>query len=489
MRGPLRSLAPLAGVMLVALLAASPAAAKRDIKLGFSDDVFADNLLFQADDSERAKWARRFGETNAEIVRLNVHWARVVSTSEPADPTDPDQPAYDWSELDRAVRAVVAEDQEPLFTVLTAPRFAEGKNRPSDEEARPGTWKPDGEKLRQFAVALATRYSGSHPDPEGGSLPRVRYYEGWNEPNLHRYITPQRTKKGKNLSPDIYRELLNGFYEGIKSVSSSNVVVGAGTGPFGERRGKLRIPPLEFWRDVFCLKNRKKLKFKKAGCPKKSNRARLDIFAHNSISEPGKGPDVSAQLKDNATTADMHKLVDVIRAAEKRRTVRPGGKKREVWGTELWFESKPPEKEGVGLKKHARRMAEAMYLLWKQKVSAGIFLQLRDSPYDPKSPPVVGLQSGVYFINGKAKPALDAARFPFVADREKRKKVIAWGKAPGSGKLKIEKKRTRGGWMKVAKARVDAGEIFKKKLKLRGKQRLRASVDNQKSIEWKVGRK
>jgi len=483
-----RLIIPLVGVLLVTLLAAAPASAKRDIAVGFADDVFADNLFFQPDSSDRAGWARRLGRTKAGLVRLNVYWARVVSSSEPADATIVDQPAYDWSEIDRALWATSAQGVEPLLTVLTAPRFAEGPKRPSDEEARPGTWKPSAEKLREFAIALATRYSGNYPDPlnPGETLPRVRYYEGWNEPNLHRYITPQRTKKGKNRSPDIYRKLLNGFYEGIKSVRSSNRVLAAGTGPFGDPEGELRIPPLEFWRDVFCLKNRKKLKFKRKGCPQRKDRAQLDIFAHNAINSPGDGPTVSAQLRDNATAADMDELVDVIRAAEKHGTVRPGGK-REVWATELWFESNPPEKDGARLNKHARRMAEALYVLWKQKVSAGIFLQLRDSPYDPKSPAVVGLQSGVYFLDGTPKPALEAVRFPFVAERKSRGRVIAWGKSPASGGLELERKRARGGWERVARVRVNGGEVFKEELKLREEERLRARVGKSKSISWKVG--
>ena len=183
----------------------------------------------------------------------------------------------------------------------------------------------------------------------------------------------------------------------------------------------------------------------------------------------------------------MDEIVDVIRAAEKRGTVRPAGK-RDVWATEMWFESNPPDKNGVTLQKQARRMSEALYVLWKQKVAAGIFLQIRDSAYDPKAPAVVGLQSGVYFIDGKSKPALDAVRFPFVADRKK-KKVIAWGKAPDDGKVEIEVKRSNGGWKKAAKVKVNEGEVFKEKLNLRGKQSLRARQGKSKSISWTVGSK
>jgi hypothetical protein len=485
-----RLAALLAGTLLVGMIAAPGASAERNIELGFADDVLADNLLFNADESVRSEWARRIDRTGASLVRLNLYWSRVVADGEPADATDPDDPAYDWAEIDRAVSATASRGLDPVLTVLSAPPFAEGADRPSYEEARLGTWKPRAGKLRDFAVALATRYSGAYPDPlsPGGSLPAVVYYEGWNEPNLQLYINPQRSAKDRNRSPEIYRRLLNGFYEGITSVGDSNLVLAAGTSPFGDETGDRRIPPLEFWRDVFCLKNRKKLKSDKRNCPQPSERAKLDIFSHNSINSPGDGPSQKAALADNATPADMHKLVDVIRAAEKHGTVRPGGERREVWSTELWYQSNPPEPKGSSLRKHARQMVEAMYLLWKQKVSAAIFLQVRDSPYSPDTPAVVGLQSGVYFVDGSKKPALDAVRFPFVAERRNRRQVVAWGKAERSGRLVVEKRKGNG-WRKLARVQVRAGEVFKEKLKLRGRQSLRAKVGKQRSMSWKVARK
>ena len=492
MRRGARITALLAGSLLLTLIAGAPAAsATRGIELGFTDDVFADNLLFNDDEGVRNLWARRIDKTGASLVRLNVYWSR-VATAEPADATDPADPAYDWAEIDRAVRAVTARDLEPLFTVLSAPPFAEGADRPSFEEARAGTWKPRAGKLRDFAVALASRYSGAYPDPlaPGSSLPGVHLYEGWNEPNLQLYINPQRNSRDRNRSPAIYRDLLNGFYEGIKSVDPADLVLTAGTSPFGDETGDRRIPPVEFWRDVLCLKNRKKLKFDKGNCPNGPERAHFDVFTHNSINSPGDGPSDEAKFADNATPADMHKLADVIRAAEKHGTVRPGGLKREIWSTELWYQSNPPEPKGSKLPKHARQMVETMYLLWKQKVSAAIFLQIRDSPYSPDTPAVVGLQSGVYFVDGSKKPALDAVRFPFVAERKSRRKVVAWGKAPKGGRLVVEWRKGKGkGWRKLERICLDAGEVFKRKLKLRGRQRLRAKVGKQRSLSWKVGSK
>ena len=455
------------------------------LKVGFADDVFSDALLFDPDPNVRELWFKRIQKTQAELVRVNVYWNRIASGTgkEPVDPRNPEDPAYNWGEIDKIAREATARGLDPLFTVLLAPPWAEGSNRPSEAKARSGTWKPNANKFEDFAAALATRYSGGYPDPAspGQNLPAIKYFEGWNEPNLQLYINPQREGK-TDTAPAIYRDLLNGFYAGIKSGSPAAKVIGAGTGPFGDPTGDRRIPPKEFWREVFCLREKgKRLKKSNKGCPSGQNLAHMDIFAHNGINETGTPPTAHATLDDNATAADMSELVDIIRAAEKYGTVLPANQRRQTWSTEMWFESNPPERRsGFKPKVHARYLSQVLYLLWKQKISAGVFLQIRDSPYDPKSPAVIGLQSGVYFLNNKAKPALDSVRFPFYAERKGRK-VFVWGKAPQGGKVTI-----RSGKRKVAKINARGHRIFTKKLRLRGKQKLSASIGKFDSVQWKV---
>ena len=93
---------------------------------------------------------------------------------------------------------------------------------------------------------MATRYSGACTRTRSGSasLPRVRYYEAFNEPNLPNYLAPQWVGKTPK-SPELYRDLLNGFYAGVHSVNADNVVIGAGTAPFGDGPGTERMRPLQ----------------------------------------------------------------------------------------------------------------------------------------------------------------------------------------------------------------------------------------------------
>ena len=88
-----------------------------------------------------------------------------------------------------------------------------------------GICNPDPAALAAFATAAARRYSGHF---EG--LPRVRYWQGLNEPNLSLFFNPQ-FEGGKPVSPSCIAQLINTFYFAVKSVDRSNLVLAAGLGP------------------------------------------------------------------------------------------------------------------------------------------------------------------------------------------------------------------------------------------------------------------
>ena len=463
------ALAVLLGAMLMIAAPASAGAGKQ-FDFGFADDRFSDNLFTSPSANVRAEWFGRAADSNGRFARINAYWS-VIATGQPANPANPSDPAYDWAEIDRAVLSADAEGLEVVLLVLNSPSWAEGPGRPNDPELRTGTWKPSPSALRDFATAIATRYSGSF-----GGLPRVRYWEGWNEPNLRNYLNPLWNGK-KPAAPAIYRDLLNGFYEGIKSVSGSNLVITGGTSPFGDGPGGRRMRPLYFWRNVLCLN--KKLK---KNC---SRRTYFDIFGHNGINSPGDGPTKAAHNPDDATPADFDDIRKIVKAAERNGTA-PGGK-HEIWSTETWYESKPPQRGALSLEDQARAMVESMYVLWKQGASAVIFLQLRDSPYDPKTHALLGFQTGIYFDNDKPKPSASAVQFPFVAERRGRKPTTLWGIAPRSGKLSVEQKLGKR-WKKVAGTRARAARVFKLKSgRVKGKKpKLRARIGPEKSMVWKL---
>lgn len=451
---------------IAALVPADAAKAARQLSVGFADGLFADR-----DAVTRALWQDRARDAGASLIRVNVPWRGYVA-GPPADPRDPADHAYDFAALDATVRDLDARGFDVLFTVYSAPDWAEGGKREGSASA--GTWKPDPAAYADFAAALARRYSGSY-DPGSGALPQVGYMQAWNEPNLTRYLNPQ-WRDGQNFAAERYRELLNAFYEAVKAVSPTTRVVTAGTGPYGEPPGGTRTRPLRFWREVLCLRNRRALR--PARCVKRERRAHFDILSHHPINTSG-GPRKSAQHPDDVTGADFKQIRRTLAAAERSGRALPKGG-HPLWATEFWWESDPPDGfNGSPPRTQAKRIAETLYLLWRQGAEAAILLQIRDDAYDPKAPNAT-LQSGLYYLDGKAKPALRATRFPFVADRRSRRKVIAWGIAPAGGKLRIERRKGKR-WREVKTLRGRDRRVFKAKLRLRGEAKLRARVRGMKA--------
>jgi hypothetical protein len=433
----------------------------RGLETGFADAVYA-----SADTAERTAAFETTVDAGAGIVRVTVSW-REIASRQPAEARNPADPAYDFSEADRAIDGAAAQNLDVLVILNSAPGYAEGPNRPATAPA--GTWDPDPGAFADFAAAVATRYSGSF-----AGLPRVRYFQAWNEPNLSGYLTPQY-QGGTATSPGHYRQMLNAFFAAIKGVHPDNQVVTAGTAPYGDPPGGDRVRPLIFWRDVLCLRGRK---LKDAECPTKAN---FDILAHHPINTSG-GPRRSAVDPDDASTPDFKYIARTLRAAERAKNVGTKGP-HPLWATELWWDSNPPDPvEGVPIRKHARYIEEALYILWKQGARVVINLQLQDDAFD-RQDRSGDTSTGVLFADGSRKPAYTAFRFPFVTERTSEKKLIAWGKSPAAGKLVIQRKRGKG-WIREAMMNVRVGAVFKTTLKLRGPQKLRAVVDGERSLVW-----
>jgi hypothetical protein len=484
------------GLLLLALLtlalAVQPAAAHAARPL---DVGFADRLYENPASSDR--WLAKTETVNADIIRINMYWSQ-VAYNEPDHPRDPADPAYNWSLYDAGISNAVAHGFDVDLTVLAAPSWAEGPNRPSPKKAPYGSWKPDADAFGDFAHALATRYSGSYdpatgtPPPEdpppilppllraGGTLPRLHYFEAWNEPNLGTYITPQ-FQGGRDTSAAIYVKLLNHFYDEVKAVIPDAKIVTGGTAPYGDPPGPgaQKTGPLRFARDLMCLN----AKLRRANCPA-GEKPKFDIYAHHPINRAAP-PTAHGPLSDDVMIADFGDLTKTVRRAEKLNTLGNGGH-HELWANEVWWQTDPPDPdEGVPLKTQARWMEQALYMLWKEGASNVSFLQFRDDKRKPGEFTLDSYQTGVYSYANKRKPSANAVAFPFVTDRRSGGRLLAWGKAPRSGKLTIEARAEgRGGYIKVRRIHVTEGKVFTTGVRLRGEARLRARVGKSTSLPW-----
>ena len=463
----------LAAAFASALVAgALPGAAHgaRPLGIGFVDDSFQSQSAGLR--TSRLDDAAALG---AGVVRINVRWSLVAPAVRPAgfQAADPASPGYDWSGIDSAVRDSSARDLRMILTVISAPRWAEGARRPASAVA--GTWRPSPSALGAFMSAAARRYSGAYPDPvrPGAVLPRVRSWQVWNEPNLWDHLAPQWV--GRRLeSPRIYRSLLNAAYAGIKSVRRDNVVASAGTAPYGDPfRGGRRVMPVRFLRALLCLSTR----LRALRCP---SPARLDAIAHHPYGV--RGPRSPARNADDAAIPDIRKLTRVVRAAVRKRRVLPRRRKR-VWVTEVSWDSRPPDPQGVPAARHAAWLADSFFQLWRQGVDTINWFGVRDQLPEPSYSTTY--QSGVLLAGGAPKPAARAFRFPFAMTRAGRRGGLAWGRAPAAGTAILERRRGSG-WRAERSVAVRRGGTFLVRLRKGRGRTYRARVGREVSPAWRL---
>jgi hypothetical protein len=445
----------------LAFVSAGGAQAAGPLRLGIFDAA-----VYDADASLRSTWMDRTAAIGASIVRLQASWGE-IAPSAPAAGTaaDPANAAYHWGELDGAVSDAAGRGIEVLINIGSAPRWAQGPNPPAG--TKPGSWRPDAAAFGAFAEAVARRYSGSFRPAGGNQLPRARYWQAWNEPNLSTYLAPQWDESGGRPtpeSPEIYRAMLNSFYEHVKAVNPDNVVVTAGTAPFGDPTpGGPRIPPARFVRALLCVDDRR---LRPQPCPQP---AHFDALDHHPYSIGG--PLRKALNRDDVSLPDMGKLSRPLKAAVASGGALPAAPKQ-LWATELSWDSSPPDPDGVPAATQARWLSQAFYVLWRQGVGVAMWYQLRDAPPIPSY--ATTYQSGLFLLDGRPKPSAQAFRFPFVVDRAGRRTRL-WGKAPGPGPVTIQRRRGSS-WSDLTTVQAGADGVFDVVVGLGGHPTLRATT-------------
>jgi len=331
---------------------------------GLARGISDGGSLLSASPLVRSTAFTRVREMGSTVVRIPVDWRSTVLPIPPAgfDARDPGSPSYRLGRIDAAVVGAVAQGLKPLLVISHAPDFAEAPGR--WPYAYPGSWAPNPRALEGFAVALARRYNGAFPDPQapGGVLPRVSLFQAWNEPNLARYLEPQWIVAGGRwsaFSPLLYRQMLNAFYAGVKSVEPTDVVVAAGLAPNGEPTGMGRMAPVSFLRTMLCLSS----SGARTPCPE---RARFDVLAFHPLSVGN--PDLPAASTLDLAISDAAKITWLLARAEHLHTVLPATAK-EIWVTELNWESAPQSSQGVPAALQARWISRALHRLWIAGVS------------------------------------------------------------------------------------------------------------------------
>jgi hypothetical protein len=132
----------------------------------------------------------------------------------------------------------------------------------------------------------------------------------------------------------------------------------------------------------------------------------------------------------------------------------------------------------VPLSTQAHYLEQSLYILWREGVDTVLWLQIVDD-----RPSSTALDAGLYFANGRPKPAATAFRFPFVTVRRNATTLMAWGHAPIAGRLRIQRRSGRR-WLTVKAIRVRRFETFFVGVPQRGAATLRAAIGSTTSLPW-----
>jgi hypothetical protein len=434
-------LATLAGATLFLGLGFGPAApdasAARRLDTGISN-VY----------SNEAPAFRDVRRTGSTIALSPLRWNVIAPADQPAiwNPEDPADPHYDWEFFDIWVRHAVAAGLTPVFQVRGAPRWAQGCN-PTGE----AICDPDPAALAAFTRAAVRRYSGGF-----GNLPRVRYWQALNEPNLSLFFEPQY-EGDKMVSPYLYRVLLNTFTAAVKSVVPSNIVLAAGLGPIAVKG--YTIGPTAFLKKMLCMGGTNRRPRPLPGGCVTADADIFDVHPYTTGGPTHKGGPNDVEL------GDLPKLQRLIRAANRAGRINSRYKVPPLWATEFGWDSKPPDPGGLPMRIEKQWVPEALHLAWQAGVETFMWYSLADFPPEPRVPFNETLQTGLYFYaanvaNEKPKPFMQGYRFPFVAIR-KGGGLAYWGRTPNGkrGRVLLQA-HVRGRWRTLAAAHANSVGIF-----------------------------
>ncbi|MFL5845203.1 MAG: hypothetical protein ACJ762_10955 [Solirubrobacteraceae bacterium] len=441
-----RRLLPLLLGLLV--LGAAPAAHANSGQLSVMMDD--DNLVYRSPKTSD-KTLDAMAKLGVDYVRVTVLWQVIGERARNTKAKDKrfrklgadDPKAYpqgNWDRYDHLVTAANARGIGVYFNVTgPGPAWCCAKP-PKGEEENAATWMPNAREFKLFVEAVGRRYSGKYRDENikgHPKIPAVSFWSLWNEPNQGGWLTPQFWK-GKPYSPMLFRNLYIKGYEGLVATGHGGDVILLGeTAPNGKDENRSRAPmyPTTFLKALFCV-DAAGNRASGLGCDTFTSNGPLltTAYAHHPYTK-----DRSPLTRDPSgkaiTMANLDTLTLLLdRIAEKTGRIQ---KQVPIALTEFGYETQPPDPySGVTLAKQAEYSNLSDLLAWSNpRVLTQTQFLLRDvAPL--KSPSKrrrwFTYQSGLFFNDGRPKPAAGAYAFPFVVQPaaktpEGKTSYIFWG--------------------------------------------------------------
>jgi hypothetical protein len=377
-----RLLVVAAAVVATAAVCVPAASASRFVQVGLFDDA-------QFNYGDPDKVYPMLKQLNTQLIRVSLLWGgpNGVAKRRPVNPMNPNDPAYDWSVYDRTVVYAQQYGMKVVFSIIGTPPWA---NAAAGVNVKPRS----ALDLERFAVAAARRYSGSFAARDGRTLPAVRQWLAWSEPNNPAFLRPQYRKvRGKDViqSAIDYAQICNAIVKGIRKTSIGAQKVACGvTGPRGNNNpnsSRPAVSPLPFLRAM-----------KRAGAKG------FDAYAHHPYyGAPRETPSTPPPpgIHGNAPTAITLGNINLLI----REVTRLYGSKR-IWVTEYGYQTNPPDRIfGVSWANQAKYLNQAYGIVRRNpRIDMFLWFLLRDERRLVDE----GWQSGLLSASGTRKPAFAA---------------------------------------------------------------------------------
>ena len=301
-----------------------------------------------------------YRELGVDVYQFQLRFDQIAPTP-PADPRNPNDPAYNWpASADTIVQEAAANGIQPAALIQFSPPWANG--------GRSLVWAPDPTAFANFAYAASRRY------------PAIKLWLIWGEPMLGFNFQPM--PPGSKLGPRTYGRILDQTFVALKQASTQNLVAGGST---------LTQQPLGFGGSP--LKFIDWMRLKNGRLP------RMDLLNHNPLEarfpnlRKNPIPGAYGSLSDIDTLHD-----DLLKIYRKRTNKKRKGRKAEaarkrVKVPKLWLSEYTVVSDQrqfgdffITRDEQARWLSAAYALAGSQKYVAGMgWFTLLDQPEGPGS--------------------------------------------------------------------------------------------------------
>ena len=375
--------------LLLALLAAPARAAGPQIGV-------ADDRVLLAGGAQADRMVAEWSANGVDVVRILAQSTRIE--------------AWGWSELDAAVARVRAAGMQPMLAVV-GPRT-----------------RPSPTRFAAFAGSVAARYGAG-----------VDRYIVWNEPNLPAWLRPQaRCSRGRctPVAPHVYREFVRAARPAIRAADpGAQVLIGAMSSRGQDLRSRnVTLRPLVFLRALGCVDARGRRLH--SGPCRRFAPATGDGFAfhpHGTLLPP----DRAYPNRDDVNLASLGRLESTLDRLQRGGRLRASTRRFALYLDEYGYQTRPPDRTaGVAPATQDRWLQLAAYRAWRDpRVKLLTQYQWFD---EPLRPPFAGWQSGLRFVDGRAKPALAHFDTPMQVDA---RRSLLWGQARPGGAQTVRVER------------------------------------------------